>query len=285
METILRPAPLPALIVGGIALAALGLSVLWTRPFTKFAPALTPPVVATTSVAEANTSVPARFYEYIEVTESCGPYFDGEPCVNMRSGPGMQYPVLKKLRNGIVFKVASTTLANGRTWYEIGFDGEIHYPERVTGNWYVAADYVHVFSDKGLVMTDAGINASSTKRIVIDISQRCLYAYDGETVFMQQSISTGLELTPTPRGTFWVYRKMPDSYMQGPVAGLSDQYYDLPGVPWDLYFTRDGSAIHGAYWHDRFGELWSHGCVNLPPEQAKILYEWADLGTPVIVQN
>ena len=202
----------------------------------------------------------------------------------MRSGPGTGYPVVMQLRNGIVLKVASTTIGeDGRTWYKIGFDGEVHYPERVSGGWYVVADYVQLFKDPGPIATTAGVNASSTKRIIIDLARQELDAYDGDTLFMQQSISTGLELTPTPLGKFRVYRKMPDSYMQGPIPGLSDQYYDLPGVPWDLYFTRDGGAIHGTYWHNHFGQQWSHGCVNLPPDQAKILYEWADLGTPVFV--
>ncbi|MFA5877656.1 MAG: L,D-transpeptidase, partial [Candidatus Paceibacterota bacterium] len=60
---------------------------------------------------------------------------------------------------------------------------------------------------------------------------------------------------------------------------------DLPGVPWNLYFTLQGGAIHGTYWHTKFGEPWSHGCVNLPPAHAKKLYQWADVGTIVIVQD
>ncbi len=236
--------------------------------------------------ATTTPAVPApTLYSYIEVVGSCGPYFDGEPCINLRSGPGTDYPVVIKLRNGMVLKVADTVVSDGHTWYKIGFDGEVHYPERVTGGWYVAADYVHLFSDAGPSDPATHLNASSTKRIIINLSQEVLYAYDGDTLFMQQPISTGLELTPTDVGTFFVRRKTPDSYMQGPIPGLSDQYYDLPGVPWDLYFTVSGSAIHGAYWHDHFGQPWSHGCVNLPPDQAKLLYEWADVGTPVTVRN
>lgn len=204
----------------------------------------------------------------------------------MRSGPSTTYPVVMQLRNNVVLKVASTTVADdGRTWYKIGFDGEIHYPERVEGDWYVAAEYTKLFYDQGEVRTRAGVNASSTKSIIVDLTEEMLYAYDGDMLFMQQPISTGLELTPTPAGKFWIYRKMPSSYMQGPIPGLSDQYYDLPGVPWDLYFTKDGGAIHGAYWHNQFGRPWSHGCVNLPPAAAATLYMWADLGTPVIVRR
>jgi lipoprotein-anchoring transpeptidase ErfK/SrfK len=73
--------------------------------------------------------------------------------------------------------------------------------------------------------------------------------------------------------------------MQGPLKGVSGQVYDLPGVPWDLYFTAEGAVIHGAYWHDKFGQPWSHGCVNLSPQNAKKLYLWADIGTTVIVRK
>jgi lipoprotein-anchoring transpeptidase ErfK/SrfK len=258
---------------------------LWASPLAQKSVPNTLPGTSATSTSGGQAAPQTEFHKYIEITDSCGPYYEGI-CVNLRSGPGTEYPVVTQLRNGMVLKVASTTIdADGHTWYKIGFDGPIRYPERVTSDWYVAADYVQLFMDPGVVETTAGINASSTKRIVVDIANETLYAYDGDTLFMQQPISSGLELTPTSLGTFWVYRKIPDSYMQGPIPGLSDQYYDLPGVPWDLYFTMGGSAIHGAYWHNHFGEPWSHGCVNLSPENAKLLYAWADLGTPVIVQD
>lgn len=243
------------------------------------------PVATTTPVERQEIiAVEPPVSEYIEIVEGCGPYFEGT-CVNMRSGPGKEYPVIKKLRNGIVLKVTGVVTQNEETWYKVSFDGGIRYPERVTEDWYVAADYVNLIQDEGVRETTAGMNASSTKRIIVKRSTEMLYAYDGGTLFMEQPISVGLELTPTPRGAFAVYKKMPSSYMQGPIPGISDQYYDLPGVPWDLYFTYEGGAIHGAYWHDKFGQPWSHGCVNLPPDQAHLLYLWADLGTPVIVQD
>ena len=91
----------------------------------------------------------------------------------------------------------------------------------------------------------------------------------GEELAMEIDISTGLELTPTPRGTFTVFRKTPSRYMQGPLPGIANDYYDLPGVPWNLYFTEQGAVIHGAYWHDSFGSPYSHGCVNADPKTAE----------------
>lgn len=226
---------------------------------------------------------PFRF-EYIEIIDSCGPYFNGV-CVSIRSGPGKEYPIVEKLRTGMVLKVAEKITHGDNSWYKISLDKEIQYPERIKGDWYVSADYARPFQDEGSRETTDGVNTSSPKRIVIYRSKQLLYAYEDGEVFMKQSISTGLELTPTPRGNFFVFKKTPARYMQGPLPGISDQEYDLPGVPWDLYFTYQGGAIHGAYWHDKFGEPWSHGCVNMPTEQARKLYDWAELGTEVIVRD
>jgi lipoprotein-anchoring transpeptidase ErfK/SrfK len=223
-------------------------------------------------------------FKYIEVIDSCGPHYEGI-CVNMRSGPGEEYPVVAKLRTGIVLKVANTVTRDGKEWYNIDFDSTLRYPERVESDWYVAADFVQLFTDEGDETATPGIAVSTDKRIIVDISEQTLYAYDGNILFMQESISTGLEFTPTPIGTFIIFKKTPSRYMQGPIPEVSDQYYDLPGVPWDLYFTHGGAVIHGAYWHDSFGEQWSHGCVNLPLQSAKKLYIWADVGTPVTVQK
>lgn len=234
--------------------------------------------------AQVSTVVAPPPLEYIEVMEGCGPYFEGA-CVNIRSGPGEEYPVVLKLRTGMVLGVASTTIINYREWYKIKFDSWLWYPGRVTGDYFVSADVVRRFSDKGDLHFEEGVSASSTKRVTIDRSEQKLYAYDGDMIFMEGPISTGLELTPTPRGTFTVYKKTPSRYMQGPLPNISDQYYDLPGVPWNLYFTPEGGAIHGAYWHDKFGQPWSHGCVNQSPGQAKKLYEWADIGTQVLVRD
>lgn len=223
-------------------------------------------------------------FKYIEVVDGCGPNFEGA-CVRMRSGPGVEYGVVSRLRTGMVLRVEDTVTENGQEWYKIKFDNDIRYPERVTEEWFVSAELVQIFLDEGDKKLIEGQNASTTKKIIVDRSEQMLYAYEKNALFMQEKISAGLELTPTPRGTFSVYKKTPSRYMQGPLPGISDQYYDLPGVPWNLYFTLQGGAIHGTYWHDKFGQPWSHGCVNLPPAQAKKLYQWADVGTIVIVQD
>jgi len=224
-------------------------------------------------------------FEYIAVTDGCGAHFEGE-CLNVRSAPSKEAPSVAKLRNGQVLKVGGKVENEDQTWYKIVFDEWLRYPERLSSDWYVAADFVEVLLDEGEKTTWENGVATTTKHILVDRSDQKLYAYDGEELFMEADISTGLELTPTPRGTFTVFKKMPSRYMQGPLPNIpGGDYYDLPGVPWNLYFTHEGAVIHGAYWHNSFGSRYSHGCVNLEPSQARELYNWAVLGTKVVVRD
>jgi lipoprotein-anchoring transpeptidase ErfK/SrfK len=48
------------------------------------------------------------------------------------------------------------------------------------------------------------------------------------------------------------------------------------------FFTKDGIAFHGTYWHDNFGRMMSHGCVNLRNADALWIYRWT---TPVIAPH
>jgi hypothetical protein len=55
--------------------------------------------------------------------------------------------------------------------------------------------------------------------------------------------------------------------------------FELRDVPWIQYFAA-GYALHGAYWHDVFGTPRSHGCVNLSPIDARIVFRWTDPPLP-----
>jgi hypothetical protein len=254
-----------------------------------------PPHIATTTYTKPDTPLPPPkviepaapvYATYIEVTDGCAAHFQGE-CLLVRSGPGKTYPVVSKLRTGIVLHVSNaTTSADGITWYKVLFDEWLRYPERLHGTWYVAADYVTVLKEPVVADFVPGVSPTTSKRISVNRTTQQLAAYDGNVLFMTATTSTGLDNTPTPRGTFTVFKKTPSRYMQGPVPGVSStQVYDLPGVPWNLYFTEGGTVIHGAYWHTAFGTPYSHGCVNLSLEDAKKIYDWATVGTTVTVHD
>lgn len=252
-------------------------------------------IIATTTATTTETassspvdaiSIITKEGQYVEVVDSCDAHFGGA-CVRARACPSTECPVVTSLRTGMVLKTdGEITEAEGIKWYHIVFDEWVRYSDRIAQEFYVSADYLKVIdSYKTRYAKDAKVENLTNKKIIVDRSEQKLYAYDGEELFMEVLVSTGLDDLPTPRGNFNIFEKTPSRYMQGPLPGISEQYYDLPGVPWTMYFTYQGGAIHGAYWHDKFGSQWSHGCVNLVPTDSEKLYDWADLGTTVIVRD
>lgn len=132
------------------------------------------------------------------------------------------------------------------------------------------------------------------KRIVVNIAEQKLYAYQGDTLIMDTWVSTGLDPNLTEIGFFHVRIKYEAQTMQGfengsgevislGAEGTEGNHWAVPDVPHIMYFNYQAEAIHGAYWHNNFGSRMSHGCVNLPLDVAAFLWEFAPLGTPVTV--
>jgi len=111
--------------------------------------------------------------------------------------------------------------------------------------------------------------------IDINLSKQRLTAYQGNSAVFSTLISSGVAGRRTPTGRFAVRTKIPSQRMTGPG-------YNLPGVPYVMYFA-GANAIHGTYWHNNFGRPMSHGCVNMRIPEAKWIYNWASIGTPVSV--
>jgi lipoprotein-anchoring transpeptidase ErfK/SrfK len=125
-------------------------------------------------------------------------------------------------------------------------------------------------------------NARGGKYIIVDIGDQWLYAYEGDTIVYDAPVSTGRDGFNTPIGTFAVYAKLRSQTMEGTLGG---EHYRVPNVP-NVMYVVGGVAIHGTYWHNRFGTgaRLSHGCINVGLKQAAWLYAWAPMGTPVTVR-
>lgn len=111
--------------------------------------------------------------------------------------------------------------------------------------------------------------------VEVDLSEQKVYAYKGKKLLKTFIVSTGLPNTPTVVGEFRVYIK----YVSQDMSGYG---YYLPDVPYVMYFYKD-YALHGTYWHNNFGTPMSHGCVNMRTADAKWMFNFADIGTLVVV--
>jgi lipoprotein-anchoring transpeptidase ErfK/SrfK len=143
--------------------------------------------------------------------------------------------------------------------------------------------------------------STGRKWIDVNISTQTLTAYQGNTPITQTLVSTGIEPNHTEEGTFHVRYKLPKTDMAGTTgpdgavvelgqqaaddAGGDESAYIVKDVPDVMYINADAEALHGAYWHNNFGNRMSHGCINLPLDMAHFLYGWAPLGTMVYVHE
>lgn len=121
------------------------------------------------------------------------------------------------------------------------------------------------------------------RRIEVDLSEQRTYLYENEKLVKSWSISSGLDGSPTDQGRFRVYAQLYSQNMGREDTTVAPFYYQ-PNVPYVSYYNAD-EAFHGAYWHNDFGNQRSHGCVNMPVDAAKFVYDWATKGTEVWVHS
>jgi lipoprotein-anchoring transpeptidase ErfK/SrfK len=137
------------------------------------------------------------------------------------------------------------------------------------------------------------------KVILVSLLGQWLYAYDDGALVFDNAVETGRPELPTPTGALSVLAKVRDVTFTSPWPPGSPHYYEPTHVNYALLFKTGGYFLHDAWWHVKFGpgsnvphqlpdgrwETGSHGCVGMPIPDAKRLYDWAPVGTPVIIRD
>jgi L,D-transpeptidase catalytic domain len=108
----------------------------------------------------------------------------------------------------------------------------------------------------------------------VDLKEQVLTAYEGEKLVFTTLVSTGRRGHATGVGTFRVQQKVAHTAMDS-----ERERYFVDEVPFIQYFN-SSQGFHGAFWHDRFGNVMSHGCVNLSIEDASWLFQWSNPRLP-----
>jgi lipoprotein-anchoring transpeptidase ErfK/SrfK len=120
--------------------------------------------------------------------------------------------------------------------------------------------------------------------IDVNLYEQTLGIYeDGKLVFAAL-IASGMEPFFTKPGLFQIYEKLETTTMMGAFEADRSDFYYLEDVPYTLYYD-EARALHGAYWRTYYGFPQSHGCVNLSISDARIVYEWAQVGDWVYVHD
>jgi hypothetical protein len=156
---------------------------------------------------------------------------------------------------------------DGKAWYVIQdeADKNLHY--------YVPAVQLRPISSAEFTPLSPDVPMGS-KRIEVNLTTQTLTCYEYDQVILSTQVSTGQgSLLATPTGSFNIQVKLPSRNMST-TSPLADDIFPLVGVPWTSFFTGQGHAFHGTYWHDNFGFPMSHGCVNMRNEDALRLFRW-----------
>jgi len=114
--------------------------------------------------------------------------------------------------------------------------------------------------------------AGEDKWIEVSLREQKLRAWEGSRIVREFLISSG-KWAPTPEGDYAIWYKTRNQTMKGGSKELGTYYY-LPNVPYNMFFYK-GYAVHGAYWHNNFGQPMSHGCVNSPISEVAWVFDWS----------
>ncbi len=177
---------------------------------------------------------------------------------------------------------------------ELGIDNKLKVVGTLEKRAFVDLSEAIEIAGKSYMMTDEGklIRAADLRLadqqvlpdglqpwerwIDVSLDKQILVAYEGTRPVFTALVSTGKKGTQeesfeTPTGRWRIRSKHVTTTMDGNSA--SDGNYSIQDVPWTMYF--DGNyALHGAFWHQGFGRVRSHGCVNLGPSAARWLFFW-----------
>lgn len=191
-----------------------------------------------------------------------------------------RYAVYQRATNRVVDgEIAPYRVAVPLTGRQQFFRGVLHY-ETKDGHWI--SDRVASRLDPAKHLP--GWATKGERWLDVNITKQTLVLYEGTRAVYATLISSGeaglgdsKSSTATKRGIFRIHSKHVSTTMASDEVG---EEFELRDVPYVQYFDEDGHAVHGAYWHDRFGTPKSHGCINLAPEDARRIFYFTDPVVP-----
>ena len=138
-------------------------------------------------------------------------------------------------------------------------------------------------------MAPVSYNAGVGKIIVISLSRQVLTAYQDGTAVLTTFVATGRPQLPTPPGVYRIFHRYSPYKMISPWPYGSPYWYPDSWTNWAMEFAGGGYFIHDAPWRSWYGPgsniyNGTHGCVNVPYSPMSFLWNWAPIGTTVVVQ-
>lgn len=195
----------------------------------------------------------------------------------MRAGPTLNAPAVGTLEPGARVKVLSE---------EQDPDGDPTPWYRVDGGRYAGA---RLYSGRTARVpgpqpnTTPPAEGATGRWLVVDRQAATLTLVQDGQPELATFVSIGRAGVDTPSGQYQVVNKLAMDDMRSDRNPTADRSYALPNVPHVLYFSVEGDAVHGTYWHDKFGTQESQGCVNLTMTDAAYVFGRTEPSTPLVI--
>jgi hypothetical protein len=158
--------------------------------------------------------------------------------------------------------------------------------------WDPRADRIVYIADKTVGPVGAPpwaehLNGLSGRWIDVDLKiPQNAVAMQADILVRRSLVTAGLRGETRP-GYYTILRRVYNETMDSrTIPGLRDSYL-LKNVLFTQYFTGDGAAMHYNWWGPPygFGRPGSHGCLGMMYDDSKFFWEWADLGTPLVIHT
>ena len=133
-----------------------------------------------------------------------------------------------------------------------------------------------------------GVNDLGNTYIEVDLSEQHMYYYqNGADIFESDFVSGNMSYADrqTHAGIFTLYYKKSPDVLRGTMKADGTYEYESKVEYWMPF--DGGIGFHDADWRDEFGgDIYltsgSHGCINLPPENAEVLYDLIQYDVPIV---
>ena len=127
--------------------------------------------------------------------------------------------------------------------------------------------------------------------IQVDLSYQYMWFFQDGVLMMESPVVTGLPGSmATPPGVFFIVEMLRDTILEGAINPDTGVMANPTPVEYWMRVTWEGIGFHDAPWQEQFGGDWyltngSHGCINMPLEQARQLFSLIDIYVPVIIHH
>ncbi len=191
------------------------------------------------------------------------------PFTDVHWGPGKNFDVAYRFYYETTHWVTRLVHdSHGNPWYQVQ-DDKWEYI------YYAPSEHLRLLPAGELTPISPEVPVQA-KRIEVRLDTQMVLAYEWDRPVFAARAATGAKFSNgnffTPTGRHLTFHKRPSRHMA--TNNLAANGFDLPGVPWVCYITKNGVAFHGTYWHNDYGQPRSHGCINLTPQAAKWIYRW-----------